>query len=72
MRTKRSSAVSLDPFASDSTGAVSLPISAVLAREPVFMQIAHAAHARFLAEGSERLDDGVSLPEWLARAGLML
>jgi hypothetical protein len=73
MRTKRSFAVSIDPFETDSKRAVSTPIFAVLAREPVFQQIAHDAHARFLIEGStDNLDDGVSLPEWLARGGLVL
>ena len=51
VRTKRFAAGSIDPFTAQATRADSSPIFAVLAREPVFEELARDAHAQFLAHG---------------------
>jgi hypothetical protein len=51
VRTRRFAAGSIDPFAAHATRADSSPIFAVLAREPVFEELARDAHAQFLAHG---------------------
>ena len=68
MRTKRSVALSLNPFAAGSTRTEPAPIFAVLAEEPVFAEIARDAHARFLLHGRlENEADVHSLHQWLTR-----
>ena len=51
VRTKRFAAGSIDPFTAQASRADSSPIFAVLAREPVFEELARDAHAQFLAHG---------------------
>jgi hypothetical protein len=65
MRTKRSGVHSLTTSAADR--AELAPIVAVLAREPIFAELALETHARFLAQGYPDNTDPMGFQQWIAR-----
>ena len=68
MRTKRSGVHSFSPLASNSNRADSSPIVAVLAKEPIFAELALETHARFLAQGyPDSAADLMGFQQWVAR-----
>ncbi|MGE5834785.1 MAG: hypothetical protein ACM4AI_09920 [Acidobacteriota bacterium] len=67
MRTKRYGVHSLTSPAADSNQADLAPIVAVLAREPIFAELALETHARFLAQGYPDTTDPMGFQQWIAR-----
>jgi len=65
MRTKRSGVHSLTTSTADR--AELAPIVAVLAREPIFAELALETHARFLAQGYPDNTDPMGFQQWIAR-----